>query len=144
MSVDCSDPEAAVFTCYLCSCQSNLCTCAASPRYQQGDAWACSKAVHPATTMVGDSVQQDSSVNQGGYQQQDGSALLVRFGGIASASASTGGSVQQDGAAQQGGYEQQGQPYELPYPWEQLADPSSGQVYYSNPQTGEASWDPPQ
>ena len=133
-----------MFTCYLCSCQSTLCTCAASPRYQQGDAWACSKAVHPATTMVGDSVQQDSSVNQGGYQQQDGSALLVRFGGIASASASTGGSVQQDDDAQQAGYEQQGQPYELPYPWEQLADPSSGQVYYSNPQTGEASWDPPQ
>ena len=105
-----------------------------------------------------------------GYQQQDGSALPVRFGGIASASASTGkdgavqqgGSVQQgssvqqggyeqqDGYAQQGGYQQQGgpvqqgQPYELPYPWEQLADPSSGQVYYSNPQTGEASWDPPQ
>ena len=47
VSVDCSDPEAAVFTCYLCSCQSNLCTCPASPRYQQGDAWACSKAVHP-------------------------------------------------------------------------------------------------
>ena len=93
-----------------------------------------------------------------GYQQQDGSALPVRFGGIASASASTGmdgavqqgSSVQQDGYEQQDGYQQQGgpaqqgQPYELPYPWEQLADPSSGQVYYSNPQTGEASWDPPQ
>ena len=127
--MDCSDPEAAVFTCYLCSCQSNLCTCPASPRYQQGDAWACSKAVHPATTMMGGAVQQDDSAQQagyqqGGYQQQDGSALLVRFGGIAN-------------------LDERPYPSTLPYPWEQLAD-QNGAVYYSNPQTGEASWDPPQ
>ena len=53
-----------------------------------------------------------------------------------------GGSAQQGGCEQQGGSAQQGQP-QLPYPWEQLAD-QNGQVYYSNPQTGEASWDPPQ
>ena len=47
---------------------------------------------------------------------------------------------------QQGGYAQQGQQQgqqQLPYPWEQLAD-QNGQVYYSNPQTGESQWDPPQ
>ena len=37
-------------------------------------------------------------------------------------------------------FSQQGQ---LPYPWEQLFDQNSGQVYYSNPQTGVAQWDPP-
>ena len=52
------------------------------------------------------------------------------------------GVYQQGGYEQQGGSAQQGQP-QLPYPWEQLAD-QNGQVYYSNPQTGEASWDPPQ
>ena len=52
------------------------------------------------------------------------------------------GSYQQGGYAQQG--EQQGQQQgQLPYPWEQLAD-QNGQVYYSNPQTGESQWDPPQ
>lgn len=34
----------------------------------------------------------------------------------------------------------QEQPQELPYPWEQLVD-GSGAVYYSNPLTGESSWD---
>ena len=32
---------------------------------------------------------------------------------------------------------------QLPYPWVQLAD-QNGAPYYSNPLTGEASWDPPQ
>ena len=32
---------------------------------------------------------------------------------------------------------------QLPYPWQQLTD-HIGQVYYSNPQTGESQWDPPQ
>ena len=41
--------------------------------------------------------------------------------------------------AQQG---QQGQP-QLPYPWEQLVDESTGEYYYSNPQTGVTSWEPP-
>ena len=36
------------------------------------------------------------------------------------------------------GYGEQG----LPHPWERLVD-QNGAVYYSNPQTGEASWDPP-
>lgn len=31
---------------------------------------------------------------------------------------------------------------QLPFPWEQLVD-QNGQVYYSNPQTGVTSWDPP-
>ena len=31
----------------------------------------------------------------------------------------------------------------LPYPWQQLVDPQSGDAYYSNPNTGEAQWDPP-
>ena len=44
--------------------------------------------------------------------------------------AQQGGSVQQGGSAQQGG-------------WEQLTD-QNGQVYYSNPQTGQTQWDPPQ
>ena len=48
------------------------------------------------------------------------------------------GQVYDPGHAQQpGGYQPQ-----LPYPWQQLVDPN-GQVYYSNPQTGEASWEPP-
>ena len=51
--------------------------------------------------------------------------------------------VQQGGGyQQQDGYGQHGQP-QLPYPWEQLVD-QNGAVYYSNPQTGAASWDPPQ
>lgn len=140
VSLDASDPEAALFTCYLCACQSNLCTCPASPRYQQGDAWACSKAVHPATTMGGasttneDDEQQGCSAQQGGYEQQRGSSGSYQQGGL---------SYQQDAHGyQQGDSAQQGQPYELPYPWVQLAD-QNGAVYYSNPQTGEASWDPP-
>ena len=47
----------------------------------------------------------------------------------------------------QGGYPQGSSSYaqqrQLPYPWEQLTD-QSGQAYYSNPQTGESQWDPPQ
>ena len=43
---------------------------------------------------------------------------------------------------QQGQQHQQQQQGQLPYPWEQLID-QSGAVYYSNPHTGEASWDPP-
>ena len=69
------------------------------------------------------------AAQQGGSEQQGGS---VQQGGYA----------QQGGSAQQSGSAQQGQP-QLPYPWEQLAD-QNGAVYYSNPQTGEASWDPPQ
>lgn len=95
VSLDCSDPESAVFMVYLCTCQSNMCTCRSSPRYQQG-----------------------GSMQQGGSVQQSGS-------------------VQQDGSG-----EEQGQP-QLPYPWQVLVD-QNGTVYYSNPQTGEASWDPPQ
>ena len=60
-----------------------------------------------------------------------------------------GGSVQQSGGyaqqashVQQSDYAQQGQA-QLPYPWVQLAD-QNGAPYYSNPLTGEASWDPPQ
>eukprot|EP00966_Prymnesium_polylepis_P195616 4534024-Prymnesium_polylepis.1 len=37
----------------------------------------------------------------------------------------------------------QGQQSHLPYPWQQLFDPNSGAAYYSNPQTGESSWEPP-
>ena len=49
-------------------------------------------------------------------------------------------------ATPQDGYTPQGQAlpdYQLPYPWEQLVDPN-GAIYYSNPQTGVSSWDPPQ
>uniref|UniRef100_A0A7S4I4G1 WW domain-containing protein n=1 Tax=Prymnesium polylepis TaxID=72548 RepID=A0A7S4I4G1_9EUKA len=31
----------------------------------------------------------------------------------------------------------------LPHPWEPHIDQNSGQVYYSNPQTGESQWEPP-
>ena len=48
----------------------------------------------------------------------------------------------QGGYPQGSRYAQQGQP-ELPYPWEQLTD-QNGHAYYSNPQTGESQWDPPQ
>jgi len=51
-------------------------------------------------------------------------------------------SAMEQGGHQQGGLAQQGQP-QLPYPWEQLVDQSSGQVYYHNPQTGAAQWEPP-
>ena len=52
--------------------------------------------------------------------------------------------VQQDGGYQQGGgYAGQHAQPQLPYPWEQLVD-QNGAIYYSNPQTGAASWDPPQ
>ena len=53
-----------------------------------------------------------------------------------------GGSAQQASYVQQSDYAQQGQA-QLPYPWVQLAD-QNGAPYYSNPLTGEASWDPPQ
>ena len=59
------------------------------------------------------------------------------------------GYAQQASYAQQSGYAQQGQALQgqaraqLPYPWVQLAD-QNGAPYYSNPLTGEASWDPPQ
>ena len=46
---------------------------------------------------------------------------------------------EQVGAVQQDAYAQP----QLPYPWEQLAD-QDGNIYYSNPQTGEATWEPPQ
>ena len=44
--------------------------------------------------------------------------------------------AQAQGGVQQGSYAQ------LPYPWEQLADPQ-GNVYYFNPQTGVSQWEPP-
>ena len=44
---------------------------------------------------------------------------------------------EEQGAMQQDIYAQ------LPYPWEQLAD-QEGNVYYSNTQTGESQWGPPQ
>ena len=43
---------------------------------------------------------------------------------------------------QQDGYAHQAQP-QLPYPWEQLVDPN-GNAYYSNAQTGQVQWEPPQ
>ena len=56
---------------------------------------------------------------------------------------------QHDGHQQQQGLFGDGQPpqapqQQLPYPWEMLVDQSSGHAYYSNPQTGETSWEPPQ
>ena len=39
-----------------------------------------------------------------------------------------------------GGHQHQQQ---LPYPWEQAMDQTSGALYYYNTQTGEASWEPP-
>jgi hypothetical protein len=45
--------------------------------------------------------------------------------------------------AQESGHAQHGQP-QLPAPWEQLIDPSTGAAYYYNGQTGESSWEPPQ
>ena len=51
---------------------------------------------------------------------------------------------QQGGYDQQGGYQQQQSQAQLPYGWERLMDPSSGQVYYSNLQTGQTQWEPPQ
>ena len=45
--------------------------------------------------------------------------------------------AQAQGGVQQGSYAQ------LPYPWEQLADPQ-GNVYYFNAQTGVSQWEPPQ
>ena len=59
---------------------------------------------------------------QGGYGQQQGQ--------------------QQSGYGQQQGGQQQGG--QLPYGWVELADPSSGQVYYSNQQTGQVQWERPQ
>ena len=57
-----------------------------------------------------------------------------------------GESAMRQGGGQQGGYAQQGRQLQaqpqLPYPWEKLVD-QNGAVYYSNPQTGEASWEPP-
>ena len=80
------------------------------------------------------------AAEQGAYAQRGGG------------SAQQGGYMQQASYAQQSGYAlqaqaqqaqaQQGQA-QLPYPWVQLAD-QNGAPYYSNPLTGEASWDPPQ
>jgi len=87
-----------------------------------------------ASTTNEDDEQQGCSAQQGGYEQQRGSSGSYQQGGL---------SYQQDAHGYlQGDSAQQGQPYELPYPWVQLAD-QNGAVYYSNPQTGEASWDPP-
>ena len=56
-----------------------------------------------------------------------------------------GGAGQQAGGfGQQQGYGQQQQGGQLPYGWEALTDPSSGQVYYSNQQTGQVQWERPQ
>ena len=54
--------------------------------------------------------------------------------------------LQQGYGQQQGGYQQQGQQSQgqLPYGWEQLMDQNSGHVYYSNSQTGQTQWEPPQ
>jgi len=82
-----------------------------------------------------EAAQPGGSAQQGGYEQQGGSA---QQGGYEQ----QGGYAQQGGYEQQGGYAQQGQT-QLPYPWEQLAD-QNGAVYYTNPQTGESQWDPPQ
>jgi len=74
-----------------------------------------------------------------------GAEYAQRGGG----SAQQGGYMQQASYAQQSGYALQGQALQgqaraqLPYPWVQLAD-QNGAPYYSNPLTGEASWDPPQ
>ena len=75
-------------------------------------------------------------------QDPDGAIFTCEAAQQGGSEQQQGGSAQQGGYEQQGGSAQQGQP-QLPYPWEQLAD-QNGQVYYSNPQTGEASWDPPQ
>jgi len=80
VSLDCHDPEAAVFT---LTCENDE-PCQAASYGQQ----------------------------QGGYGQQ------------------------------QGGYGQQDQP-QLLHPWEAVVDHQSGRVYYSNPQTGQAQWEPP-
>jgi hypothetical protein len=66
--------------------------------------------------------QQGGQQQQGGYGQQQGQQQ--------------GGYGQQQGGQQQGG--------QLPYGWVELADPSSGQVYYSNQQTGQVQWERPQ
>ena len=71
---------------------------------------------------------------QGGYGQQQGQ----QQGGYGQQQ--QGGYGQQQGQ-QQGGQQQGGQ---LPYGWEELSDPSSGQVYYSNQQTGAVQWERPQ
>jgi len=96
ISLDCNDPEAAVFVC-------------------QGTA-----------TQQGGGQQGGHQQEGGGYAQQDPYAQQAQ--------------PQQPQAQQaQQAQPQQGQ---LPYPWEQLAD-QNGNIYYSNPQTGEASWEPP-
>lgn len=89
ISLDCYDPEAAVFMC----------------------------------------------LREGGYaqQQQD-----QQYG---YAQQQQGGYDQQQGGYQQQGQQSQGQ---LPYGWEQLMDQNSGHVYYSNSQTGQTQWEPPQ
>ena len=88
--------------------------------------FTCEAAEQGACAQQGGSVQQSGgSVQQGGYMQQ-------------------ASYVQQSDYVQQASYAQQGQAQaQLPYPWVQLAD-QNGAPYYSNPLTGEASWDPPQ
>jgi len=73
-----------------------------------------------------------SCLREGGYARQDPYAQQQQ-----------GGYGQQQGGYPQQGQQQQGQG-QLPYGWEQLTDPSSGQVYYSNAQTGQTQWEPPQ
>ena len=43
----------------------------------------------------------------------------------------------------QHGYDQQDTIEQLPSPWQALVCQNSGKVYYSNPQTGEVMWSPP-
>ena len=97
ISLDCNDPEAAVFVC------------------------------------LGAAVQQGGG-QQGGYQQEGG--------GYAQQDPSSYAQQQQNPHAQQA-QPQQAHQGQLPYPWEQLAD-QNGNIYFWNPQTGEASWEPPQ
>jgi len=58
------------------------------------------------------------------YQNPDGAIFTCQIDGLG------------------GAYGQQVQ-QQLPYPWEQQVDPSSGQTYYYNPQTGQSQWEPP-
>ena len=96
--------------------------------------FTCEAAEQRAYAQQSDYAQQSGgSVQQGGYAQQSDYAQH--------------GSYTQQGQAQQGGYAQQAPQQQalqqLPYPWVQMAD-QNGALYYSNPLTGEASWDPPQ
>lgn len=69
------------------------------------------------------------------------SAALDLAAMASAAAASHGGAAQQHDAQQQHGH---AAPRDLPYPWEQLVDETTGNVYYGNRQTGETSWEPPQ